>query len=249
MINSVRNTVLSILNKNNYGYLSPSDFNLFAKQAQLEIFKGYFEKYNTQVNKENVRQSGTEYADLKSKTEADIDKFNVSSPLTQISGNEFHMPSIITTGYECFLLKKILCYNTIPTPKAFSAVAERVSNYKIDVLLASQLVVPTRLFPVYVIDGEKVVVYPANIYNTEASISAQYIRYPMDPKWTYVSLIGGEPMFNQSSSDYQDFEIDEEDENILIAKILQYAGVSIREVDIHAFGKSKDEPDDKQQQR
>ena len=36
MINSVRNTVLAIINKNNYGYISPSDFNLFAKQAQLE---------------------------------------------------------------------------------------------------------------------------------------------------------------------------------------------------------------------
>ena len=38
MINSVRNTVLAIINKNNYGYISPGDFNLFAKQAQLDIF-------------------------------------------------------------------------------------------------------------------------------------------------------------------------------------------------------------------
>ena len=42
MINSVRNTVLAIINKNNYGYISPSDFNLFAKQAQLDIFDEYF---------------------------------------------------------------------------------------------------------------------------------------------------------------------------------------------------------------
>ena len=42
MINSVRNTVLAILNKNNYGYISPSDFNLFAKQAQMDIFEDYF---------------------------------------------------------------------------------------------------------------------------------------------------------------------------------------------------------------
>ena len=42
MINSVRNTVLAIINKNNYGYISPSDFNLFAKQAQLDLFDEYF---------------------------------------------------------------------------------------------------------------------------------------------------------------------------------------------------------------
>ena len=64
MINSVRNTVLSILNKNNYGYISPSDFNLFAKQAQLDIFEDYFYQYNYQLNKENARQSGTGYADI-----------------------------------------------------------------------------------------------------------------------------------------------------------------------------------------
>ena len=64
MINSVRNTVLSILNKNNYGYISPSDFNLFAKQAQLDIFEDYFYQYNYQLNKENARASGTGYADI-----------------------------------------------------------------------------------------------------------------------------------------------------------------------------------------
>ena len=65
MINSVRNTVLAVLNKNNYGYLSPSDFNLFAKQAQLDLFENYFYQYNYQVMKENARQSGTGYADIK----------------------------------------------------------------------------------------------------------------------------------------------------------------------------------------
>ena len=42
MINSVRNTVIAVLNKNNYGYISPSDFNLYAQQAQLELFMKYF---------------------------------------------------------------------------------------------------------------------------------------------------------------------------------------------------------------
>ena len=55
MIDAVRNTVLAILNKNNYGYLSPSDFNLYAKQAQLEVFENYFYTYNNQLNLENAR--------------------------------------------------------------------------------------------------------------------------------------------------------------------------------------------------
>ena len=64
MINSVRNTVLAILNKNNYGYISPSDFNLYAKQAQMDLFEDLFYEYNYQIIKENVRQSGTGYANI-----------------------------------------------------------------------------------------------------------------------------------------------------------------------------------------
>ena len=64
MINSVRNTVLAILNKNNYGYISPGDFNLYAKQAQLDIFDDYFYQYNQLINQENARLSGTGYADV-----------------------------------------------------------------------------------------------------------------------------------------------------------------------------------------
>ena len=71
MINSVRNTVLAIINKNNYGYLSPNDFNLFAKQAQLDLFDEYFFQYNQQINEENARLSGTGYADIKKGYDSD----------------------------------------------------------------------------------------------------------------------------------------------------------------------------------
>lgn len=64
MINSVRNTVQSVLNKNNYGYISPADFNLYALQAQMELFEEYFSTYNKIINMENSRLSGTDYADV-----------------------------------------------------------------------------------------------------------------------------------------------------------------------------------------
>ena len=81
MINSVRNTVLSILNKNNYGYISPADFNLFALQAQLTIFEGYFTGYNNALNKENARRSGTEYANESKSISESIDIFSVTKSL------------------------------------------------------------------------------------------------------------------------------------------------------------------------
>ena len=88
MINSVRNTVLSVVNKNNYGYISPSDFNLYAQQAQLEIFEEYFSEYNNLVNKENARVSGTGYADLKKSVEEMIDIFSITNFLGHNSINK-----------------------------------------------------------------------------------------------------------------------------------------------------------------
>ena len=33
---------MAVLNKDNNGYITPEEFNLFAKQAQLELFEGVF---------------------------------------------------------------------------------------------------------------------------------------------------------------------------------------------------------------
>ena len=112
MINSVRNTVLSILNKNNYGYISPADFNLFAKQAQLDIFEDYQYQYNYQVNSENARKSGTGLADIKKGYEEVINSFSRIDFLTPQGGNLFSVPTELTTGFDYFFLKSNLCLHT-----------------------------------------------------------------------------------------------------------------------------------------
>jgi len=98
MIDEVYSTVLSVLNKNNYGYLSPSDFNLFAEQAQLDIFEDYFFQYNYQLNKENARKSGTGYADIKKGLEENIAIFSQFQVLDQPTAtldtaNIYNLPS------------------------------------------------------------------------------------------------------------------------------------------------------------
>ena len=55
MINEVRQTVLAIANKNNYGYIPPEDFNNYARHAQMDAFKEFFYDYNDQVNRLNKR--------------------------------------------------------------------------------------------------------------------------------------------------------------------------------------------------
>ena len=60
-INTVYQRVLAIANKEQNGYLTPQEFNVFANQAQQEIFEQYFYDIN-QFNR--VKGNSTEYGDM-----------------------------------------------------------------------------------------------------------------------------------------------------------------------------------------
>ena len=224
MINDIRNTVLAVLNKNNYGYISPQDFNLYAQQAQMDLFEDYFYAYNYQINKENQRTSGTGYADIKKGYTEVIDFFSVTSNLTRNvpATDSFFLPSLATTGSDFYLINKIFIGNTE---------LERVSQSKILLLNSSPLTAPSTMFPAYTTQGNIATIYP--LLSVAPTVTCQYIRYPKPPKWTYVDLgNNSEPVFDQTQPDYQDFELFPDDATDLTMKILQYAGVSIREASV-----------------
>ena len=232
MIDSVRTTVLAIANKNNFGYISPNDFNLYAKQAQLDLFEDYFYEYNAQIRKENLRQSGTGYADITKGLEEVIDSFSTVATLTQAVDNTYNLPD------DYYLMNRIM-YGT--------AEVERVSQAKIIMLTNSMLTAPTTTYPAYVLNGNIITVYPNTIAGA-TDVSAQYIRYPEDPKWTWVEITDGEPVFDGTAVDYQDFELPKSDEPSLVVKILQYAGVSIREADVVNFANAEELKEQQQEQ-
>jgi hypothetical protein len=307
MINQVRNTVLSVLNKNNYGYISPSDFNLYAENAQMEIFEEYFSNYNKAINMENARQAGSDYAEIEGPLAETIEGFlvtnfldNPASTPSLPSSNSFSVPSLTTTGTTAYYILKMLCHTSIISSGTNSSVganlliassgqfttlgissgdivvnvntkkvarvvvvssnttltldsdifltsplnyliisqeskeADKVSVGKITMLNSSLLTQPNNTFPSYTLEGDYINLYPKTI-NRFGQVECVYFRHPKVPKWTYSTLTNGEPVFNQSQSDYQDFELPEEDTYRLVMKILQYCGISIRETEVAAF--------------
>ena len=234
MIDAVRNTVLAILNKNNYGYLSPSDFNLYAQQAQLEIFEDYFYQYNTQINLENARRSGTDYANLSKGILEVIDLFSKTGSLTQTASadNTYTMPS------DYYIMNRVM-YNGLEV--------ERVNQGKITMLLNSMITAPSKDFPAYTTEASIMTVYPTTITGA-SDISAQYVRYPVAPKWTYRAVLEAQsPVFNESAVDYQDFELPLDNLNDLVIKICQYAGVEIREAMVVQYAQAEEQQNNTQQ--
>jgi hypothetical protein len=245
MIQQVYEAVLAILNKNNYGYLTPADFNLYAQQAQLDLFEDVFYQYNNQINKENVRQQGTGYADIKKGLVEVIDMFSVTAALTTGTNNTYQMPSVNTTGSDYYFVNKVLVYaaNGI----TFTGEAERVSQSKITLLNNSIYTAPTTTYPAYTTEGSILTVFPTTIV-AQGQVKAQYIRYPATPMWTYVSLgAAQQPQFSVTAS-YQDFELPLDYFQDLVNKILQFAGMEIREPEVvqYALGQEQIENQDEQ---
>jgi hypothetical protein len=230
MINDVRNIVLSILNKENRGYVTPMEFNLYAKQAQLDIFENYTFLYSNAINKQNARLHGEGYSDIPKNIGEVIDSFYERQSLNYASPT-------FTPPTDYYFLDKLI-YNN-------SKEIEKVSHRKINYLLNSNLTAPTTTYPVYTLENNGIIVYPTII---TTNVTAQYVRYPKDPNWTYVSISNGDPVFSASAPGYQDFELPNSDFANLVVKILYYAGVQIREADVAQAAKSEEVQDAQQKQ-
>ena len=81
-------------------------------------------------------------------------------------------------------------------------------------------------------------VWKSNIYQMKAELTLKDYTHIIKklPKATIYALSGGEPLFNQSNTSYQDFELPPSDEPALVAKICQYVGIEIREAEVVEFG-------------
>ena len=75
-VNTVYQTVLYILNKEQRGYIPPAEFNSLGTQVQLEIFEKYFDDLNQQLR---VPQADTDYADRQENIDEKIAIFDFSA--------------------------------------------------------------------------------------------------------------------------------------------------------------------------
>ncbi len=230
MIDNVRKTVMAILSKDNRGYVTPEEFNLFAAQAQMEIFEEDFYTLGNEITKQNNRLGGDSYSDRVNALIDNIDKFRDS--FSSVYGaSYFSLP----TNLHMIDMNGVVYNGTTEV--------ERVHNHQILALNRSLDTAPSTLYPVYVKTDSGLKVYPDTI---TSGITINYIRVPSTPKWTWEILSAGEPMFNQGANDYQDFELPLSYETKLVYKILQLAGYSIGENEI-AQAANSIETQDKQE--
>ena len=103
-VNTVYQTVLLILNKEQRGYMTPVEFNKIGTQVQLEIFERYFEDLNQQIR---VPQTDTDYADRVSNLDEKISIFKTIGNTTYANG-AFSLPAESGSSQASFTTVTIL---------------------------------------------------------------------------------------------------------------------------------------------
>jgi hypothetical protein len=106
-VNTVYTTVLSILNKEQRGYLTPDEFNKIGTQVQLEIFEKFFEDYNQYIR---MPKTDVEFASRMDRIEQEFQVFEVTNSASSVSDNVYTLPleggvltaaiSVAGTGYS-----------------------------------------------------------------------------------------------------------------------------------------------------
>lgn len=228
-IDTVYQKVLAILNKEQRGYVTAQEFNLFANQAQLDLFEQYFYDIN-QFSR--VHGNDTEYADMLNVLNEKINIFEKTATLTYDT-DHFNLPA------DIYRLGTIIYKNT--TTNNFNVVsvepieAERINKNEILYINSSPLTKPSNTRPIFTSDSTGINVYGSS--ELTSAVSCNYIKKPTTPQWVY-QMVFGEPLYDASNS--VDFELHPSEETELVIKILELAGLLIKDISSYQIATSEE---------
>jgi len=228
-IDTVYQKVLMLANKEQRGYITPQEFNLFADQAQKEIFEQYFYDLN-QLSR--ISSNSKEYSDIVDNVNEKVaifEKYQLGAVTLTPGAN--YKTGVITTAFPMYRLGSLI-YNSISN--GMIEIEEIQANEAL--YLQSPLVQPSILRPVYVRTSQNTInLYPNDpaFPSVSESIDCNYITVPVKPNWSYV-VVNEKAMYNPQFA--VNFELHQAEESELIYKILKFAGVSMRRNDISSAG-------------
>ena len=226
-INTVYQKVLAIANKEKRGYITPQEFNLFADQAQKEIFEQYFYDLN---QFKRVPGNTSEYSDMVDYLEDKISFFSeVDKSVTVL--DEFGNINISATIDDIHRLTQV---NVKYLENTLSVVAEQSTQKDMSIYNNTTLAVQSKKRPVYVRKQNDIIqVYPfPNIDSLRDQVRIKYTRFPKKPDWAY-KIINQKPFYDSSNS--INFELHPSDESELVYRILFMAGVAIEKPQLSQF--------------
>ena len=217
-VNTVYTRVLAIFNKEQRGYITPQEFNIFANQAQMDIFEQYFYDLNQFMR---LPGNSTGHADMVDMLNEKIGIFTKTDNLTYGS-TSFNKPA------DLYRLTAIE-YNGV--------IADRLTRREYLLVNKSPLTKPSDEFPVYTELADGYDVQGADEFNAADQsgvprVIIEYIKKPTTAAWAG-GVVNGVSLYNSSNS--VNFDLHESEETELVIKILELAGIATKQIDIAQY--------------
>tara|TARA_R100001510_G_scaffold21412_1_gene18724 strand:- start:1092 stop:1811 length:720 start_codon:yes stop_codon:yes gene_type:complete len=236
-IDTIYQRVLAAANKEQRGYITPQEFNLFANQAQMDIFEQYFYDLN---QFDRLSDNNTEFSNMTTLIDEKISVFKQVKTLTSLSGSNFEMPSSLTGSDDFYRLGTVM-YNS-------KHIVEEIEHKDLLRIQLSKLSEPTMTQPVYIrkkaTTGQQTIeVFPQNI---TSGISVTQINKPNKVNWGYV-VIDGKALYNATTS--VNFELHASEEKELVLKILQLSGIMLKDSGLYASSSQEEDRDISQEKK
>ena len=214
-VDTVYQRVLALANKEQRGYITPQEYNLLANQAQMAIFESYF-----------YHKNAREVADASKSNE--VDESNISQlidaklrPFSRILSTDQQ-----ATVYPTTVNVNSVAYPIFQTGRVFHGgdVAQKVSLNQLEQYRRSIRHSLSADSPIYAdspVDGDDIIVFNNGAVVT-SNVDVECFRIPVPANWAYV-VVNGKALYNSYAA--TDFELHRSEEDTLVTKILELAGI------------------------
>ena len=233
LIDTVYQRVLAAANKEQRGYITPQEFNLMANQAQMSIFESYFYSKNTRDRLEPnaVKDPHTSETDISEFISKKLKPF--TSIATVTSGHTF--PSNYQTG-------KIFYNNRICRKVELNEI-QRMANSPRHVTYGTD--------PVYAesyTTGEDIKVYTPTALAGGTTVTCEVVSKPATVAWGYV-VVNEQALYNSHQDATTNFLLHDSEEDTLVIKILELAGIILNKPTLTQLASGKDQVESQTQKQ
>ena len=243
-IDNVYQKVLAIANKEQRGYVTPQEFNLFADQAQMDIFEQYFYDLNQFKRRPGTQQAESDIVNIINDKLSFFSKFEILDSNYLSTSNPIryqNQPFTIPTDYYRF--------QDARSNTGYGGVTvEKLTKPNFFQAMTSPLLRGTNQRPIMYIEEEDQQIWvmsnnsfwdgpPERSGTPITKITLQYFRKPSPTNWGY-NVIGENALYDPAKS--INFELHASEENNLVIKILALAGIAMKDPSIYQIASAED---------
>jgi len=213
-IDTVYQRVLALANKEQRGYITPQEFNLFANHAQMEIFEQYFYDLNQFLKAPGNNTSHSDVDDMLYEKLQFLERVDDVSTIGAYASNSLGLKILPNYVYR---VNKVSFNNAdceILNTKDFN----NLKN-------GGPLITPTAQRPVVNISNSQAISCLGFPVPTEII----YFKIPIKAQWAYV-IVNEKPLWNPALS--VNFELHPSEEVELVYKILKLAGINVKSPEV-----------------